>query len=298
MLNAKKLLCGVWAPITTPFTPEQAVDLYGLEKNMQFYAQSGIQGYLALGSNGENRSLLGDEKQKVLRAIIRNKAPGQRVMAGCIAESTLETLELARMAEVEGADFITLLPPSYFADQMTDDVLLRYFTEVADCVSLPVLLYCAPQYSAGVVLSKELVKKAAQHPNIVGMKDSSSGNIEGYLNVVPEDFAVMAGSAGFFLHALELGATGGVLSLANVFPRFCTELYQAYMRGEKALYPSLNERLLRINKGVSGRGGVAAVKAAMNMAGLVGGEPRRPLLPLDPQACMDMEVFLKEEGML
>lgn len=297
-MDAKEMLRGVWAPVTTPFTAEEAVDYEGLEKNMQAYAKSGIQGYLALGSNGENKSLFGDEKQLVLRSIVKNKASGQKVMAGCIAESTLETIELAQMAQAEGADCITLLPPSYFAKQMTDEVLARYFCDVADSVDIPVLVYCAPQFSAGAVLSHPLIQSVAKHPNIIGMKDSSSGNIDGYLQAAPEGFAVMAGSANFFIHTLEGGGVGGILSLSNIFPEFCAELYELFCAGNKAEYDKQNERMMRLNKGVSGNGGVAAVKAAMDMAGLVGGAPRRPLLPLAKETRSSIEALLKEEGMI
>ena len=297
-MTGKDSLSGVFAPITTPFTEKEEVDYKGLEQNMKNYAQSGIQGYLALGSNGENKSLYGDEKQKVLRCIVQNKGPGQRVMAGCIAESTQETIMLAQMAQQEGADFVTLLPPSYFAKQMTDQVLEQYFTEVADSVTIPVLVYCAPQFSAGAILSTQLVQNLAKHPNIIGMKDSSSGNIDGYLAAAPNDFAVMAGSANFFIHTMENGGTGGVVSLANIFPKFVAQVYQSYLDGDKVAYDSLNKKMLLLNKGVSGKGGVAAVKAAMDMAGLQGGNPRRPLLLLDETLRKEIRSLLEEQGML
>lgn len=120
----KSKLRGVFAPVTTPFEESGKVDAAGLRFNMDRYANSGLKGYLALGSNGENKSLTGEEKRRVLDVIIQNKAPNQIVMAGCIAESTRETIHLARMAEELGADFATLLPPSYFKKQMTDEVCI------------------------------------------------------------------------------------------------------------------------------------------------------------------------------
>lgn len=297
-MNKKDLLRGVYAPITTPFNDDESVDYKGLQRNMEVYAQSGIQGYLALGSNGENKSLYGDEKRKTLECIVKNKAADQKVMAGCIAESTLETVELAKMAEDAGADFITLLPPCYFAKQMTDQALEQYFCDVADQVKIPALVYCAPQFSAGIVLSQDLIKAVAQHPNIIGMKDSSSGNIDGYLQSAPEGFAVMAGSANFFIHTLERGGVGGIISLANVFPAFSAELYSVYLNGDRQAYETINERMLLLNQGVSGKGGVAAVKAAMDMAGLTGGRPRRPLLPLRAEIRDGIEKLLKQEGMI
>lgn len=297
-MDARDRLRGVYAPITTPFGADEMVDYAGLERNMAVYAASGIDGYLALGSNGENKSLFGDEKSNVLRCIVKNKARHQKVMAGCIAESTRETILLAKMAEAEGADFVTLLPPCYFAKQMTDEALEQYFCDVADSVSIPVLVYCAPQFSAGLVLSQSLVQAVARHPNIVGMKDSSGGNIDGYLEAAPPTFAVMAGSANIFVHALERGATGGVVSLANSFPAFCAELYRVYQTGDKAAYGALNEKMLRLNKGIAGKGAVAAVKYAMDLAGLAGGAPRKPLLPLPNTMRGEIKSLLQEEGMI
>ena len=297
-MSIKHSLRGVFAPITTPFLANETVDYDGLEQNMRVYAQSGIEGYLALGSNGENKSLFADEKLKVLEVIVKNKSDGQRVMAGCIAESTSETIYMATAAQELGADFITLLPPCYFAKQMTDDVLYRYFTEVADSVNIPCLVYCAPQFSSGIVLSAQLIARLAAHPNIAGIKDSSTGNIDTYLDAAPAHFAVLAGSANFFIHALENGATGGIISLANAFPRLTAQLYSAFTKGDKAQYTALNEKVLTLNKAVSGKGGVAAVKRAMDLAGLAGGAPRKPLLPLDHATFEEMKAVLVREQMI
>ena len=297
-MNYKKQLSGVFAPINTPFFEDGRLDLHGLQKNMEFYSGSALQGYLALGSNGENKSLVGEEKFQVLKVIVDNKGKSQYVMAGCIAESTYETIELAKRAQSLGADFITLLAPSYFKSQMTDEVLERYFTDVAGSVSTPCLVYCAPQFTGGITLSTGLVSGLAKHPNIVGIKDSSKGNIDNYLLSAPDDFAVMAGSADFFVNTLLGGGTGGILSLANVFPQVTGELYDIYKTRDYDRLFAGNRRLLKLNKSVSGKGGISAVKAAMNLAGLNGGYPRLPLLPLKPQDVQTLEETLRKEGLI
>ncbi len=142
---------------------------------MKFYANSRLKGYLALGSNGENKSLTNTEKEKVLETIIRNKGSEQVVMAGCIFESTKETIEFAKIAQGLGTDFITLLPPSYFKKEMTEPVLLKYFTDVAGSVTTPCLVYNAPQFCGGTTLSVSLIKDLAKHPNIVGCKRFLNG---------------------------------------------------------------------------------------------------------------------------
>jgi len=293
-----KKLMGVFAPITTPFDKNEEVSYDKLKGNMQFYAKSKMNGYLALGSNGENKSLNNKEKELVLKTIIENKGAHQTVMAGCIFESTKETIEFAKIAEGMGADFLTLLSPSYFKKNMTDEVLLKYFSDVADSVGIPCLVYNAPQFCAGITLSVELLEQCTKHPNIVGMKDSSKGNIEAYCTALKDKFHVMAGSADFFIDCLKMGGTGGVISLANVFPDITFELYDLFYTGQYDKAAELNEKILRMNKAVSGSGGVAAVKYAMDLAGLHGGNPRRPLLPLADEARQNLKSFLENEGML
>ena len=77
----EKKLMGVFAPISTPFTADGRVDYEGLAQNVKHYAAAGLKGYLALGSNGENKSLSNAEKLRVLETIVQNKGAGQTVMA-------------------------------------------------------------------------------------------------------------------------------------------------------------------------------------------------------------------------
>jgi 4-hydroxy-2-oxoglutarate aldolase len=295
----EKKLMGVFAPITTPFDEKGEVAYDKLQDNMKFYAKSRLKGFLALGSNGENKSLTNKEKEKVLETIIKNKGSNQVVMAGCIFESTKETIEFSKIAEGLGADFITLLPPSYFKKEMTDAVLLRYFSDVANSVNKPCLVYNAPQFCGGTVMSVGLIKDLAKHPNIVGVKDSSNAaNIEGYLFAVRDSFNVMPGSANFFVNGLIMGAPGGVISLANVFPEITCKLYDLTVSKQYEEAFKLNERVIQLNKSVSGTGGVAAVKYAMDLAGLFGGLPRLPLLPLGDDVKKKIEDYLKKEGLI
>jgi 4-hydroxy-2-oxoglutarate aldolase len=298
-LRVRDSLSGVFAPITTPFTESGDVNYEGLKKNMERYAASKLNGYLALGSNGENKSLMMDEKFKVLEIIVRNKGAHQVVMTGCIAESTMETIHIAKKAEEMGTDFITLLPPNYFKSQMTDPVLSTYFSEIADAVGKPCLLYNAPQFSGGMVLSAKLVKQLSGHGNIVGVKDSANADsIDNYLLSCPEDFAILAGSANYMVSAMLNGALGGILSLGNIFPDECWKLWHLIATKQYEEGFAYNKKILKVSRGVSGKGGVSAVKAAMDINGLIGGFPRRPLLPLAQQAKDELKTMLEAEGML
>lgn len=291
-------LMGVFAPISTPFFENGEVDYAGLASNVKRYAVSGLKGYLALGSNGENKSLTNEEKLKVLKTIIDNKGQDQVVMAGCIFESTMETIAMGKEMGKLGADYLTLLPPCYFKKQMTDDVLYKYFTDVASAVETPCLVYNAPQYAGGVGLSVSLIKRCATHPNIVGVKDSSTGNMESILFAVRDHFTVVAGSVNNFFQAMTMGGSGGVLSLSNSFPEITVELYKLLVEKKYEEAIALNDKLLQINRTIGGAGGVAAVKAAMDMNGLVGGYPRLPLTPLTEEQKAALREKLVAFGLL
>jgi len=287
----------VFAPICTPFAANEDVDYEALRFNVGRYAESGILGYLALGSNGENRSLSEDERLRVLDVIVRHKGPGQVVMAGATYDAQRDAERFLAAAADLGADFGLVLSPGYFRNQMIDDVLFRYFSSLADGASIPLLLYNAPGF-CGITLNPELVGRLAVHPNIVGMKDSAASGIENFLPLESSSFHVLAGSANFLFPAMMGGSLGGTVSLANSFPRLALDLFEAgHARDETTGIP-LQARVSRINHAISGTHGVAGVKAAMNLAGFVGGIPRRPLLPLSATDVASLRELLAGEGLL
>jgi len=297
MKSYKEDLSGVFLPITTPFLKDETVDWDGLKRNMSFYAKSKARGFLALGSNGENKALDEDEKLRILETVLKYKASHQRVIAGCFTETTRQAINFIKKVESIGTDYVALLPPNYFRSQMTDDLLEGYFSECADVSGKPILLYNAPGFS-GVTLSPKLLVKLSEHRNIVGIKDSAPYGIERFIEVAPDHFAVLAGSINFLFPALLMGATGGVISLANSFPDLTHELYLLGKENNIDEGKRLHFRLSSLNKKISGTYGVSGVKATMDLVGLVGGLPRRPLLGLKKEEKEKLKEELKGAGLL
>jgi len=293
----RSTLAGVYAPICTPFDDREDVDLGALRANLARYAVSGIHGYLALGSNGENRSLTEDERLAVLETIVRHKGAGQLVMAGASYDAQRLAERFLVAAADLGADCALVLSPGYFRKQMTAEVLYRFFATLADEAPLPILLYNAPGFN-GVTLEPELVGRLAAHPRIVGMKDSAASGIEAFLPLQRPDFAVLAGSANFVFPAMLGGSPGGTVSLANSFPQVALRLYDYGLARDERDGPAYQDFVTRVNKAISGAYGVAGVKAAMDLAGFVGGGPRRPLLPLQQEAREELRTMLEQEGLL
>ncbi len=291
-------LSGVFAPMVTPFGTDDAVLLSGVAENVRRLNATGLRGYFVLGTNGEFKALTTEERLQVLDVVVQYRAPDKVVMAGCGAEGTKETIDLARRMADHGADLVSVLMPSFFAKKMTAEVMIRHALAVADASPVPVVLYNNPSVAAGVTIRLEVLEKVAGHPNLVGIKDSSKESYADSLKVSSPKFSVLAGSANFFTDLLRRGGTGGVLSLANVLPDPCVALYQAVRGGRNAEAEQLDRQLIDLNAKVSGSHGVPGVKAAMTLCGFVGGVPRLPFLPLTPDQVNGLRAALEQSGFL
>jgi 4-hydroxy-2-oxoglutarate aldolase len=278
MIHREKL-SGVYAPITTPFDDRGNVLLDKMAFNIQKMNGSRLRGYLVLGTNGEFRSLSTPEQMQVLKTVAKAASPGKVIMAGTGAESTNVSIELCHQAAEMGAHYGSLITPFFFAKKMSDPALINHFTQVAERSPIPVLLYNNPGVT-GITMSATVIKEVSAHPKIVGMKDSSPGNLSAYILNAQPGFHLLAGSANFFFTGLLMGAVGGVLSLADAFPEPCCRLYDLGVAGKLPEGRDFQFYLLKINQMVSGKYGVAGVKAAMDFAGFYGGPPRAPLAPL------------------
>ena len=273
-----KSITGIIAPITTPFLNED-VSIDHVRDNIRKYKDTPLSGFFVLGSNGENKSLTEQEKVKILEAVLQERSEHHVVMAGAGYESTRQTISFSKQATELGVDCISLLTPSYFKKGLTDDAMVRYYTDVAEAVQIPILVYNAPGFT-GVTISPRVIETISRHPNIAGMKDTSPDSIGRYLEVCSEDFDVLSGTINTLFLGLVLGASGGVVSLANAYPHPCCELYQKVNMGDIDGARNLHFKLFHLNHSLSGRFGVAGVKYAMEVAGYYGGDPRLPLLPL------------------
>jgi 4-hydroxy-2-oxoglutarate aldolase len=293
----RERLSGVFAPITTPFNEEGKLLLDPLASNIRKLNESRLRGYFVLGTNGEFESLTEAERRKILETVIEVSAKDKVIMAGTGRESTEQSITDTKEAGRMGIHFASLIAPSFFAKKMTDQVLSRHFRLIADVSPVPVLLYNNPEVAV-VTFSTGLIGEVSKHPNIVGMKDSSKGNFASYVLAAGPDFNILAGSANFLFEALVMGGVGGVLSIANFAPDICCRVYDLWKAGKLEEARKEQYRLMTLNQKVSGKFGIAGVKAAMDMAGFYGGPPRSPLLPLTPDERRKLHEDLSASGLL
>lgn len=294
----KRKLSGVFSPVVTPFhSDELALD--DLRFNLRKLNETNLAGYLALGSNGEFKSLNDKEQYRILEVFAEEKG-NKVVLVGAGCESTRQTIEKSKLAAEMGFDYVSILTPSYFAKQIDGDTLQCYYERISDSIDIPVLLYNAPGFTGGMEIPLQIVLELSRHPNIVGMKDSSPAGPAKLLSCLDpaEDFNVLAGSANFFYPSLHLGAPGGVLSLANALPGPCCDIYRLFTQGKYDDAKELSFRLARLNQAISGAWGVAGVKAAMDITGFKGGQPRHPLQGLTDEVRERVRQMIINEGFI
>ena len=272
---------GIYPALTTPFAPDGSVSVPDLKHNIERYNRTGIAGYAVMGSTGESVLLSHGEWERVLIAVKESAATGKRLIAGAGMESTADTIQRTRIAAQLGYQAALVKTPHYYKPVYKPDLLITHYRRVAEESPIPVLLYSVPQFT-GVTLEAPEVGVLAQHPNIVGIKESS-GHVQRVAEMAaatPADFQVLTGGGGVVLPSLVVGAKGAILAAASALPDQYSELYDLTRRGQLDKARELQLALLHISKVFGSEAGIAGIKFVMDLRGYRGGLPRPPLLPI------------------
>ncbi|MBO8153412.1 4-hydroxy-tetrahydrodipicolinate synthase [Thermovirga sp.] len=274
-------LKGIFAPIPTPFNDDYTLNLEALEKNMDYWISTPLDGIVAAGSNGEWPLLSNDEKIMLFKSCVKYAKGKLKVIAGTHCPSTQETITLSKEAAKVGCDAVLILPPHYYKGQNSPELLKQYFFEIADKCPIPVVLYNMPA-NTGYNMSYQIVKILAKHPNIIGIKDSSADIVQicQICKNTPSHFNVFAGSGSYLLPSLAVGCSGGTMAVANIFAKACSDILKYFKNNNIEKAKELQLAIVDINQAVTKRYGVPGLKAAMEIAGLYGGPPRPPLMPV------------------
>ena len=295
---AKIDLHGVFPPITTPFI-DGKVAYDKLASNVEKWSRTGLKGFVVLGSNGEYVYLSEEEKRTVVDTVVQSATEEMLIIAGTGCESTAETIRLTEDCARLGAHAALVVTPHYYAGRMREAALMKHFSELADHSPIPILLYNVPKFTH-INMAADFVTRLSEHPKIVGLKDSSGNVIQlgEILNEVAKDFNVLVGTAGVLFSGLTLGCVGGISALANVAPEACVKIFDLVKAGDLDAARELQLKMIPVNQAVTVVYGVPGLKAALDMRGYFGGDPRLPLLPSSEQERSEMEAILKKADLL
>jgi 4-hydroxy-2-oxoglutarate aldolase len=248
----------------------------------------------------KSKSVLMNDKERLksIETVRASASKDKTIIAGTGMQSTQGTIEFTNLAAGAGADYALVVTPFYFKDQMTADNLESYYREVAEDSSIPILMYNVPKFT-GLDLPIKAILHLAEHPNIVGLKDSS-GNIARLTELVkvcPTDFVILQGSGSVLFPSLMLGAQGAILALSNFAPAETVEIFQKVKSGDLEGAKEIQMRLITLNEKIVNTFGVPGIKCALDLVGYFGGNPRPPLQPVGQETEDVIRQLLEDVGL-
>lgn len=286
-------LRGVLLPTPTPFGRAGEIDFPALRANLDKWSGAGVSGFVLLGSTGERVHLDDREYLQIVETARAAVAADLLFIAGAGQQSVIGTINEIKRAAQAGAETVLVITPYFYRSAITQETLVSFYTAVADEAPVPVLLYSMPPLT-GIKIEPGTVARLSEHPNIIGVKDSSN-DIEGFTRTVKlcaADFAVLTGNGTVLLDALRAGATGAILAVGCVVPQVCVEIMRAFNAGEDEHAGALQSKLTPLAAAVTTRFGIGGLKAALDLAGYHGGAVRAPLRAPDESARAEIAALL------
>ena len=281
---------GTGVPLVTPFDESGAVDEAKLRDLVGWLEDRGVDFLVPCGSTGEAPLLSVEEATRVVEVVAG--AAGVPVLAGTGRPGLRETRRATRLAAEAGADAALVVTPYYYGYDA--DAVAAHYRALADDSPVPVYLYSVPKFT-GTALAPRTVEALAGHAGIAGMKDSS-GDLDAFqrTRTLAPSLDLLVGHGGLYAHALDAGADGGVLAVANAAPEVAARIHERHGAGDEAGARALNRDLLELNRAITARHGVPGAKAALRLRGAPAGRPRRPFEPVDDGAEREIEALLAE----
>jgi 4-hydroxy-tetrahydrodipicolinate synthase len=289
--------------MVTPFDEQGEVDLQATEAVVERLIDAGVDGIVALGSNGEFSHLTSDERKSFGKEVTKIVARRTTLLIGVGASGTKEAIELARHAEDVGADGVIVVPPFYW--KVGEEALFKHFAAVTESVDIPVLLYNFPMLT-GIDLSPGLIARiAGEYPNVAGLKDTVTEyshivNVLQEVKPVRPDFVVLAGFEDQILPGLLAGSDGAISGLSNIAPELFVDLVKSGKEDDLQKAAQLHQRVLSLMAlSACSDPPIAAIKLAMKKLSVpISPTVRGPALPVPEEAHEKVEGVLRDAGLL
>jgi 4-hydroxy-tetrahydrodipicolinate synthase len=284
----------VLTAMVTPFAEDGSIDLAGAQElAAHLVDRQAHDGLVVFGTTGESPTVSDGEQHAVLEAVLDAVGDRATVVAGVGTNDTAHSIEKAQAAARLGVHGLLVVTPYY--NKPPQAGLLRHFTAVADATDLPVMLYDIPPRSV-VPIEVETLVRAAEHPNIVAVKDAKADLGAVMWTLARTDLAYYSGEDMLNLPLLAVGAVGVVSVVGHVVGPRLAELIAAVESGDVARARAVNESLLPVYTGVFRTQGTIMVKAALRELGLPSGPVRPPLVDATPEQVEQLRADLTAGG--
>jgi 4-hydroxy-tetrahydrodipicolinate synthase len=294
MLDLKDLR-GVIPPIVTPVDSKNNVDAGGIKRVIDHVMNGGVHGIFVLGSSGEFYGLDHENQLRALQITVDHIGGKVPVYAGTGAISTKECCTFSNIAEINGADAITVLTPMYINPSEAE--LYQHFKSIAEQSPLPVIIYNNPGKTNNNI-SVTLLKRLAEIENIVGIKNTNLNFAQTiqFIHATKEqmDFNVLAGTDYFIYATLLHGGTGCIAGTANVAPSLVVDIYNKFIEGDHAGALEAQFRLLPLRDAYGYGSFPVVMKDCLNLMGLNVGDPIKPIDHCSSERMNDLKKILTD----
>ena len=274
---------GAGVAIVTPFTQDDKVNFEELGKMIDFQIAGGTDAIIICGTTGESSTLTHEEHDECIKFAVEHTAGRVPVIAGTGSNSTAEAIRLSTHAQNNGADALLLVTPYY--NKATQKGLIQHYTEIANSVELPIILYNVPSRTGVNILPQTAVTLAKNVKNIVAIKEAS-GNISQVAELAALAdgcIDIYSGNDDQVVPLLSLGGVGVISVLSNVMPKLTHDMVMSYLNGDVKLSRQLQLSVMNLNKALFCEVNPIPVKEALNMMGWNAGAVRSPLCEMEPQ---------------
>lgn len=281
-------LSGLYTAIVTPLAAEGAVDINGLQELVRFQLRAGAAGIVPIGGTGEYPAFSRDERRGIVAACVE-AADGKPVIPGVLSTGFEDALEAGRDFAAAGAAAVMTVTPYYAPG--TQDGMRAYFRRYRDALDLPVMLYQIPRRTT-VSAFADTVQAMAEDGSIIGMKYSSY-DMPDFIRTVKytgDKIAILSGEEPLFATHVALGARGGVLASASIYPKIWIEIFELARQGKLKEALKLQDKIDPVVDSIYVETNPGPLKEYMALAGMPVGGVRLPLLGPSDQTLAKLKV--------
>ncbi|POR46496.1 4-hydroxy-tetrahydrodipicolinate synthase [Bosea psychrotolerans] len=281
-------LSGLYTAIVTPLTQDGAVDIKGLQALVRFQLAAGAQGIVPIGGTGEYPAFSRSERRDIVAACVE-AADGKPVIPGVLSTGFEDALEAGRDFAAAGAAAVMTVTPYYAPG--TQEGMRAYFRRYRDALDLPVMLYQIPRRTT-VAAFADTVQAMAEDRSIIGMKYSSY-DMPDFIRTVKyagDKIAILSGEEPLFATHIALGAKGGVLASATIYPKIWIEIFELARQGKLKEALKLQDKIDPVTDAIYIETNPGPLKTYMELAGMPVGGVRLPLLGPSPETLAKLKV--------
>jgi 4-hydroxy-tetrahydrodipicolinate synthase len=279
-LDVQARLGTVLTAMVTPFKSDGSLDTGTAARLATRLVDEGCDGLVLSGTTGESPTTTDDEKLALLRTVLEAVGDRASVIAGAGTYDTAHSVHLAKACAAEGARGLLVVTPYYSRPPQSG--LIAHFTAIADAVDLPIVLYDIPPRSL-VPIDWPTIRKLAEHPNIVAIKDAK-GDLHGGGQIIAETgLAYYSGDDALNLPWLAMGAVGFISVWGHMAAGQLRDMLSAFTSGDIATARKINVTLGPLCAAQTRLGGVTLAKEGLRLQGFDVGDPRLPQMPATPE---------------